>query len=447
MNTAGHERWTLIALCGLAAVLVALTLATPPAFKAFGDNGYMALTVPAALVALAASRVAEGAPVKRTLWIILVVAFGLRVALVLMEPSLSTDIYRYVWDGRVQAAGINPYRYAPADPALAMLRDTAIYPNVNRADYAVTIYPPVAQMFFFAVTRVSESVTAMRLAFLLCETVTAIVIWSLLKQLGRPVTGIVAYLWHPLPMWEIANSGHIDALMVALMITGLWLAIAGKTQRGAAAIALGALAKPFALLALPACWRPWDWRMPALAVAVISVCYVPYLSVGAGAAGFLSAYFHEEHITDGGNNWLLMAWRSVIGAHPADVFVYLTLAGLVLAGLALVAAFRGDRTPETMLGDTSRLLVTFLLLLSPKYPWYFLAIMPFVALRGSAVLWAASIGALLLQEEAGWGGYIPLFIRQTGLYGGVAIALLWSIWRSRAPRLEEGRVTGHGVAS
>ena len=62
-------------------------------------------------------------------------------------------------------------RYVPADPALAALRDAAIYPNINRADYAVTAYPPVAQMFFLAVTRISETLTMMRLAMVACEIV------------------------------------------------------------------------------------------------------------------------------------------------------------------------------------------------------------------------------------------------------------------------------------
>ena len=63
-------------------------------------------------------------------------------------PFLSTDIYRYVWDGKVQGAGINPFRYIPADRHLAFLRDTGIYPHINRRDSAHTIYPPGAQIIF-----------------------------------------------------------------------------------------------------------------------------------------------------------------------------------------------------------------------------------------------------------------------------------------------------------
>jgi alpha-1,6-mannosyltransferase len=446
VTAAPPERAAFYQLCGLAAVLVTLTLLTPLAFKGWGDNGYMALTIPAALVALAATRVAERGAAVRALWLIIVVAIGLRGALLMWEPLLSTDIYRYVWDGRVQAAGINPYRYVPADAALAALRDAVIYPNINRVDYAVTIYPPVAQMFFFAVTRIGESVTVMRAAFLACEAVTVAMIWLLLRQSGQPVTRLVAYLWHPLPMWEIANSGHIDAVMIALMMVGLWLAIGGRALHGVAAISLAALAKPFAVFALPACWRAWDWRAPALAVAVAAACYVPYRSAGIGVLGFLPEYLREEHIGDGGDNWWLTVWRSVVGAHPGDAILFLALAGLVLGAFALTSALRKERTQQTILADTGMLLLLFLLLLSPRYPWYFLSIVPFVALQGGAVLWAASIGALLLQEEVGWGGYIPLFIRQTGLYGGIAVALVWSTWIRRGCASARG-VTGHGIAS
>ena len=66
----------------------------------------------------------------------------------------------------------------------------------------------------------------------------------LLRRMDRPVTRVIAYFWHPLPMWEIANSGHVDALMVALMLLGLWIALTGHALRGAVLIALSALVKP-----------------------------------------------------------------------------------------------------------------------------------------------------------------------------------------------------------
>src|SRR6185436_3074482 len=83
--------------------------------------------------------------------IILIFAAGFRAELAGKRPYLSTDVYRYIWDGRVQSAGINPYRYRPSAEELADLRDENIYPKINRGDYSITPYPPVAQMVYAAI--------------------------------------------------------------------------------------------------------------------------------------------------------------------------------------------------------------------------------------------------------------------------------------------------------
>src|SRR5262249_14326697 len=135
---------------------------------------------------------------NRALISILIVGAVLRVVLIAAPPS-STDVHRYVWDGRVQAHGINPYRYIPADPALEKLRDENIYGSINRVDYAPTIYPPAAQMIFFAVTRLSETVTMMKVAIVAFE---ALGVWALLQLLqtrGLSSLRVLAYVWHPLP--------------------------------------------------------------------------------------------------------------------------------------------------------------------------------------------------------------------------------------------------------
>ncbi len=422
-------------LWSMAVLLAAVTVATPSAFRAHGDNMYIALALVAGFLAMAATPFAERAPQSHALWLIFGVAIGLRIMLLFTEPLLSSDIYRYVWDGKVQAAGINPYRYVPANDALAHLRDAVIYPNINRADYAVTIYPPVAQMFFFAVTRLSESVLAMKSAFLASEAVIVAMTVILLRRLGRPVTRIVAYAWHPLPIWEIANSGHIDALMVMFMMAGIWLSISGRNVGGAVSITLAALAKPFAIVTLPVCWKPWDWKVPLVVAAVVALCYVPYLSVGWGVLGFLTGgYLAEESFADGNAVWPFAAWRWLVGRISGDYFVYLAISGVVLATLALLAVTRSPRSPQTTVTDVARLLIAFLLLLSPGHPWYFLALMPFVALSGGAPLWAVTIGAVFLHEEVEWDTFIPLLTRKTALYGMVLAAcghVAWQAWRRR----------------
>jgi len=422
-------------LAGIGVALAGLTLVTPFAFQDYGDNAFIALTIAAGLLTIAATHAAERAPADRALWLIFGFGITIRIYVLLFDPLLSSDIYRYIWDGRVQAAGINPYRYFPAHGALAFLRDATIFPNINRADFALTIYPPVAQFFFLIVTRIGESVTAMRLALLGCELVTVILINRFLRRMNRPATRIVAYVWHPLPLWEIANSGHVDALMVALMLLGLWVALTGHALRGAVLITFSMLVKPIAAPVLAGIWRPWDLKMPLLVTAAIALSYLPYLSVGWGVLGFLTqGYMVEEGIRDGNDIWLLSLWRLVFGEHPGDVVGYVVVAAIVLLFKGFSVARRSDRTMLPTLDGINMLLLLALLLLSPNYPWYFLVITPFVALCGSLPTWLVSIAALLLSEQLDWDFYIPRMVTKSILFGGLILAWAFTTWRTRMQR-------------
>jgi hypothetical protein len=322
-----------------------------------------------------------------------------------------------VWDGRVQAAGINPYALVPADPTLAALRDAAIYPNINRADYAVTAYPPVAQMFFLAVTRISETLTMMRLAMVACEIVVIAVLIDLLRQLRMPATGVVAWAWHPLAIWEISQGGHVDALMVALLMLGVWLLVRHRAIAGAVLVTMAALVKPYAVVALPSFWRPWDWRVPAAALATIVLGYLPYLGVGRGVLGFVTTggYLGEEGFADGEGFWLVALARAAFGNVRGLTTAYLLVAAGTMAWLGIRAAWRADHAPDRTLRDIAVLLMAGMFVLSPNYPWYFLAVVPFVALGGGAAAWAMTLAAPLL--------YRPIFLPDNDLLWKTLAAL------------------------
>ena len=159
---------------------------------------------------------------RRALVAILAVAAVMRLGVLLAPPYLSDDVNRYVWDGRVEGAGINPYRYVPVDPHLATLRDVAIFPNVNRSTYAPTIYPPVAEFIFLLATRVSESLTWMKATMVGLELASLVLLLRLLVLYGLPRERILIYAWHPLVLWEFAGSGHIDAAVVAFVVLAIW---------------------------------------------------------------------------------------------------------------------------------------------------------------------------------------------------------------------------------
>src|SRR5688500_8146761 len=265
----------------------------------------MAQAILSGVLVVGAVRVAEECPQRHAVVLILGVAVVLRLLLLPSPPLTSVDVYRYVWDGRVQGAGFNPFRYVPAAPELAHLRDEAVYPSVDKADYAVTIYPPAAQMLFLLATSLQDSVLALKAALVAFEAITVAALIALLRRLGQPVTRVVAYAWHPLVVWEIAGNGHIDGAMTAMMMLAVWLFALHRPLPAAAAATVGALFKPFAVLVLPALWRPWDWKLPLVVALVVGVFYLPCLSAGRGIFGFLPTYASEEGIDSGNAYWVV----------------------------------------------------------------------------------------------------------------------------------------------
>jgi alpha-1,6-mannosyltransferase len=424
----------LVGLFALGFMIVALTVATLLALPWRPDTLFVAQALLCGALVVLATRLAEACPEREALLVILAVALLLRAILLATPPFLSSDIYRYVWDGRVQAAGINPYRHIPAAPELQALRDLAIFPNVNRADFAVTIYPPAAQGLFFLVTRIAESVTGMKVALVAFEAVAVAAVLALLRRLGRPTTRVVAYAWHPLALWEVAGNGHVDAAMTALMMLGVWLYASGRTLAAGTAAALGALLKPFALLVLPAFWRPWDTRLPLVVLGVIVLAYAPFLSVGTGVLGFLPGYAGEEKLDSGSGFWLLAVLRWLAGAPILPTAAYLLACFAALAALALRAGFRRDRPLAVTVADINALLLAFLFLLSPDYPWYFLMLVPFVALTGSWPAWAMTVGAFVLYDPWLFDPGVRVQARDTVLYLAAAAALLAAAGRARRSR-------------
>jgi hypothetical protein len=168
---------------------------------------------------------------------------------------------------------------------------------------------------------------------------------------------------------------------------------------GAAAVAAAALVKPYAVLILPAFWRPWDWRVPLAVLGVIIACYLPYSGAGTGVLGFLgSGYLAEEGLTSGEGIWLVALAQLVTGRLPALAAVYMAIAAAIMIALGLRIALRGSQAPQQVIADVVLLLTAGLFLMSPNYPWYVLALVPFLALGAGAPVWALTLGAFLIYR-------------------------------------------------
>ncbi len=416
-----QRRLAFLVLAGAALLALAvgmLHLLDSDGYEAFVVGALIQCAVYALAVWLVLSRRWSGTTV---LSVIITIAILARAIALLAPDALSTDVYRYIWDGRVQAAGINPYRYVPADPALAFLRDEDIYPNINRPEYAPTIYPPVAQMIFFLASRIQQTWTAMKLAMVGFEALTIGAILALLRRDGLPPERVLIYAWHPLPIWEFSGAGHVDAAAIAFLCLALLAAMRERPVAAGAALALAILVKPFALVIAPALWKKWDFRMPAAFAGVLLACYAPYLGVGWRVFGFLGGYGGEEGYFEGGGFFIAALLRHLGVPIPAGAFSA-GVALAILAGLAMFVALRPRREPVE--AWTPLLLATaFVVLVSPHFAWYFAWVLPLLCRQLYLPLLFLTLACfiLYLPEIKDWADY---FKAGLWLYSGFAILAL-----------------------
>ena len=373
---------------------------------------------------------------RAALWTILGIAVLMRAALLPAPPFLSTDIYRYVWDGQVQAGGINPYRYIPADPALERLRDPDIYPLINRKDYARTIYPPAAQMVFAAVGQVSRGVTGMKLAMVGFEALGMLAMLAILRGAGLPSTQILIYAWNPLALWSFARDGHVDAMAIGFL--GLALLARTRGRHGLAGGLLGAatLVKVLPVAVAPAFVRGGRlWRPMLVGAAVIVLLYLPYLSAGRDVLGFAGGYGAEEGYETGAGYWLL-AGLSHLGLGPPGLLpTYLICVALLLAALALRIAFgraRGTATDAVALCQDAGILAALTTCAaSPHYAWYYpwLAL-PAVVAPSPALIWLGSAPILFLIDP-----FNDRFLWPSLVFVPALVLAARSVWKARTAPL------------
>jgi len=170
----------------------------------------------------------QAAPARRMIALIFVFAILFRASLIFSQPSLSDDMYRYIWDGRVQAAGINPYVYPPDATQVASLRDSAIWPRVGWKPYP-TIYPAGAELVFAAAWRIwPDNVHWFQAIMVSADLLAGGLLLFLLRALGRSPLAVLIYLWNPLVIFEVAHAAHADALVLPLLVAALLARVKGR---------------------------------------------------------------------------------------------------------------------------------------------------------------------------------------------------------------------------
>ncbi len=380
---------------------------------------------------------------RYTLPIILGASILCRLVALYPEPALSSDVYRYAWDGVVQHAGINPYRYVPGDAALTFLRapNDELYMNMNRRDYAHTIYPPAAQMMFYLITWISPTVTFMKTAMVLLEGVTLWGLMRLLREMGVRrewrVGAALLYAWCPLLIWEIGGSGHVDALVMAWLVWALVFRYRGEMGWAGVFLGLAVLTKFYPLVLFPAMYRRGDWKMPAVMAGLAVACYAVYLSVGKAVFGFLGGYVQEEGMETGTRYFPLEWAQHLPGLGGLTSGMYTGFCGVVFAGLT-VWAWQTCCRRESGRGEFLRvgmgLGMALMLLFSPHYPWYVAWLVPFLVLVPSLTVFTYVCGLFYLCYTALAVGSGPKqFLLNETLYSVVIAAAVVEIAVRNAP--------------
>ena len=365
------------------------------------------------LAALASVWKVDLAP-RRALRIAFLFALAFRLPLALAPVGSDSDMVRYIWDGRVQRLGYNPYFVVPADPSMAHTHTDETGHMPSR--HARTPYPPGAQLFFRLIVSIHESRLAMKLALVVCDLLTIVVLSQLLLTTGRSALLALSYAWNPLVVLEIAHSGHIDALGALWIVASVWLLIRRQTMLASIAFMAAIATKLLPIVLVPLYWRRIRWVDGLVAAVLLAVMYA-WFADSRGGLSLGAVPNVVAHIRFNGPVFKAIAWLA--SPHVA--------AGLAVL-LGWLAAIWARRTMASSDPAAWAWPMALALACAPViYPWYLLYLTPFLWARKTVPLLVWTISVLLVYvvwEQARQGGrWILPFSIQILEYGAFLSAV------------------------
>ncbi len=378
---------------------------------------------------------------------IFLVAIALRLTVIPLTPTLSDDIYRNIWDGRVQVAGFNPYLHAPEDKELAHLRDDLIWPRINHPELK-TIYPPTAQYLSSLAARVHSAlgidpILAWKFTLLLVEmSGAAILAFALYSNRRGPA--FLIYAWSPLAVVEFYGSGHVDAAGVGLAAASVGCILLHKRLLSgvffAAAFLTKLIAAPVAIVFLTI--RGRVQRLGAAAIVAV-LLVIPYAGAGKTALESLKLYQAEWEFNGVVHRMLRVdSWGAIpsrIAESRWDIFFNagtieekrtgrIIATALILAG-GITAVLLGAGPA----GIAIWTLGLFLLIQPTIHPWYLTWLLPFLAVRyvRAFLAWTVTIPfsyEVLVGHRVG-AGWIENPSLQAASVLPVLFFIVWDLFR------------------
>lgn len=193
---------------------------------------------------------------------LLIAGFAFRLMLLFAIPNLSDDVYRFIWDGRLAANGVNPFSYTPAEimkmaPVKGITAD--LYSLLNSPNY-FAIYPPVLQGIFWLAAKLFPVNVFAAIAFLKCIIILAeagniFLVNKILKKLSLPKHLSLLYFLNPLVIIELSANAHFEGVMIFMVLVAILLVLQHNWQASATFIGAGIATKLLPVLFIPVIFR------------------------------------------------------------------------------------------------------------------------------------------------------------------------------------------------
>ena len=416
------------------AALIALAVSQAP----LGSPLFFALSaVPCVVYGLLLRRVLRpaheapaddpGTRLPRLLIIALVLAAAFRVPLAAPRVGADNDMVRYLYDGRLQRLGYNPFEVVPADPAVAgtHTEETRKMPSIR----ARTPYPAAAQLFFRFVVTIWESSRAMKWALVACDLLTIWVLVAWLRDTRRSPWLALVYAWNPLVILEVAHSGHIDALGALWIAISAWMLSTGRGMRAAVAFVLAVATKLLPIVLVPLYWKRIRFRDAVVAALVLAALYFPFRSAGMlplGAVPNVVAFIRF--------NGPLFKWLALT-FDPQKAAAFALFAGL---GVAVWMRFRRGADDPAAWGWP---MAVSLAAAPVIYPWYLLYFTPFLFTRAAMplIVWTYTVLPVYIVwhlSKSGHRWFVPTPVMWVEF--AVVVAALLVVMRKR-DQVDTGR--------
>ena len=401
-------------LAGTVIAASAFALTRLPSLRGPGVSSFLAYFLIAALAySTAVLRLKRDHLHIAMVWLF---AILFRVPLLLTIPSLSDDVFRYIWDGHLLNLGVNPYAL-PVNAALLDQYTTPLRALVNN-NWMASPYMPFAQIYFWFINRIApQNPLGFHAGALLLDLGTGWLVMDMLDRLGAPRRRVLVYLWHPLVILEFTHAAHIDALMIFFIMGAFWFIVRGnpgdswgfkRLYLSAASLAAATLTKLIPILLVPVLCRRWKWPRLVLYLAVIiTIGAVFSLNAGWGLRGPLDGmglfgavriYTRYWNFNSGVYHWLevLISGYQTPGAVPADIAggtpgnLARSISGLVIILAAVITAvwswklddpgkYSFEKRNLFLLRISFFPLGAFLLFTTTVHPWYVTLFVPFLA--------------------------------------------------------------------